>query len=92
MILSVENRIRKSIQDMKNKNLLPLHTIGYFGEHMMPQMVKMTKAQKFKEWSCTVCGITVYGPKKLLLEHQKIHSQKRDLGDNQIFKLDYKLY
>ena len=86
------NHIRKTIIDMKKKNLLPQHTIGYFDEHMIPALVGQLELQKFKEWSCTFCGITVYGPKMLLLQHHKIHSQKRDLGDNENYKLDYKLY
>ena len=92
MIKSVEQRVRESVQAMKSKNLLPEHTIGYFDESQMKQLVLLTKLQKFKEWSCPTCNITVYGPKKLLLEHHKIHSMKRKIGDNEHYRLDYKLY
>jgi len=92
LIKSVESRVRESVNAMKAKNLLPDRTLDYFHESQMPQLVYLTKLQKFKEWSCPVCHITVYGPKKLLLEHHKIHVDKRHLGDNEHFRLDYKLY
>jgi len=88
----IANRIRKNLIDLKRKNLLPKHTEGYFGEHSMAAMVKQTELQVFKEWSCPVCAISVYGSKKVLIEHHKIHSQKRELGDNETYQLDFKLY
>jgi len=86
------DRVRASVLALKNKNLLPQHTIGYFDESHMKQLAKLTALQVFKEWSCPTCNITVYGPKKLLIEHHKIHSMKRDIGENEYYRLDYKLY
>ena len=79
---------------MKRKNLLPQHTIGFFDQDKqnLKKLYDITEKQVFKEWSCSMCGITVYGPKKLLLEHHKIHSQKRELRENEIYQKDYKLY
>ena len=85
-------KVRASVKAMKAKNLLPQHTIGYFDESQMKQLAYLTDLQAFKEWSCPVCHITVYGPKKLLIEHHKIHSQNRHLGDNEQYRMDYKLY
>jgi len=89
---SAAGHIRKVVHDMKRKNLLPQHTLGYFTESNMPSLLQQQALQVFKEWSCTVCGISVYGPKQLLLQHHKIHSQRRELGENENYKLDYKLY
>ena len=87
-------KLNQSITDMKRKELLPKHTLGYFTQDRA-NLIKLNdihERQIFKEWSCSMCGITVYGPKKLLLEHHKIHSQKRELRENEIYQKDYKLY
>jgi len=90
--MSIENRVRKSMQAMLAKNLFPERSKEWFTEPHMKQLTKLTTLQTFKEWSCPFCHITVYGPKKSLIEHHKIHAGKRDIGDNEHFRIDYKLY
>lgn len=94
MTLTPRDRVEASINALKRKKLLPEHTLGYFDTtpQNLETLTRATLLQKFKEWSCPTCGISVYGPKKLLLEHHKIHSQKRNLGENEIFKRTYHLY
>ena len=92
MIKTVERRIRESVQALKLKNLLPKRSLGYFDESHMNQLVYLQNVAPFKEWSCPVCHITVYGPKKLLIEHHKIHSSKRDIGENEHYRVDYNVY
>ena len=79
---------------MKRKKLLPNQTLGYWDQtpDNLRNLLHQTEMQTFKEWKCPGCMITVYGPKKMMLEHHKIHSQKRDLGENEIFQRSYKLY
>lgn len=86
--------LRTNLVNLKRKKLLPKQTMGYWDldPQNIRKLLSLTEAQAFKEWSCPVCAITVYGPNKLLLEHHKIHSQKRDLPENQIYQRDYKLY
>lgn len=86
--------LRDNLINLKRKKLLPNQTMGYWDldPKNITKLLHATEMQTFKEWKCKDCNITVYGPKKLMLEHHKIHSQKRDLGDNEIFQRDYKLY
>jgi hypothetical protein len=88
------NRINQNITDMKKKELLPKHTLGYFSQDKanLQKMLHETAAQTFKEWTCPVCQISVYGPKKLLLEHHKIHSSKREIRENETYEQNYRLY
>ena len=92
MIQTIESRVRASILAMKAKNLFPKRSLGYFDESQIKQHAYLTSIQKFKEWSCPTCNITVYGSKKMLIEHNKIHSGKRHIGENEHYRLDYKLY
>jgi hypothetical protein len=86
--------LNSNLTNMKRKNLLPQHTMGYWDQtpENLNKLLHATEMQAFKEWSCPICHITVYGPKKLLLEHHKIHSQKRELRENETYQQDYKLY
>lgn len=50
--------------------------------------------EEFKLHSCMECGITIPGPKKLLLEHHKIHARKakNDKRENEIITGRYLEY
>ena len=87
-------KMNETITHMKRKNLLPQHTLGYFDQDKanLQKLVSIHDKQEFKEWSCPICHICVYGPHKLLIEHHKIHSGKRELRDGDIFQENYKLY
>jgi len=74
---------------MKRKKLLLPRSIKLLGDNI-DNMTKQTQLQVFKEWSCIVCGINVYGSKKMLVEHHKIHNTRPK--ENEVFKKDYKLY
>ena len=94
LLLTPKDRIEASINALKKKKLLPKHTLGYFDTtpKNLEMFTKITMMQEFREWTCDICLISVYGPKKLLIEHHKIHSQKRHLGENEIYKRSYNLY
>jgi hypothetical protein len=87
-------RLNDNITNMKRKGMLPQHTISFFDQtpENLNKLLHATEQQAFKEWSCNVCQITVYGPKKLLLEHHKTHSARREIKENEIFQNSYKLY
>ena len=86
--------LRTNLINLKRKNLLPKQTMGYWDldPKNIRRLIDYTEQQAFKEWSCPVCQITVYGPQKLLIEHHKIHSQNRELRENEIYQKSYKLY
>ena len=79
---------------MKRKGMLPKHTLGYFDQtpENLNYLLHATEQQSFKEWHCPECGITVYGVQKLMLEHSKIHNNKRELRENETKQTNFKLY
>jgi len=85
------NAIKNSIESLKKKNLLLPKSYGFFTPDKYDMFVRFTELQQFKEWTCNICQISVYGPNKLLIEHHKIHSFKRDLKENEIYKREYHL-
>ncbi len=87
-------KMNEVLTHMKRKNLLPQHTLGYFTQDKanLQKLVSIHDKQEFKEWSCPVCHINVYGPNKLLLEHQKIHAEKKYIREGDIYQNNYKLY
>lgn len=61
--------------DMLRKNLLP-DDFRPFDPGIFTAMSQNHAVEPFKEHACMECGITIYGPKKLLLEHHKVHVRK----------------
>jgi len=86
------NAIKNSIESLKSKNLLLPKSQGFFTPDKYDMFVRFQEKQVFKEWTCNICQISVYGPNKLLIEHHKTHSQKRELKENEIYKREYNLY
>jgi len=86
------NAIKNSIESLKKKNLLLPKSQGFFTPDKYHDFTKMTELQVLKEWTCDICQISVYGPNQLLIEHHKIHSQRRELKENEIYKREYHLY
>lgn len=86
--------LNDNITNMKRKGYLPKQSLGFFTQDKanLTKLLHYTEMQTFKEWKCPDCNITVYGPKKLMLEHHKIHSMKREIKENEIFQKSYKLY
>ena len=86
--------LTSNIKNLTRKNLLPKQTLGYWDldPKNIRRLLDYTQMQKFQEWSCPICQITVYGPHKLLLEHHKIHSMKREIKENEIYQKSYKVY
>ena len=85
-------RLEENIKDLIRKDLLPKHTQGYFDLKKLDYMLHFTEKQVFKEWTCDICMISVYGPKKLLIEHHKTHSMKKEIKENELYQRKYKLY
>jgi len=94
MTLTPKDRVEASINALKRKNLLPKHTLGYFDTtpKNLEIFTRATLIQKFRQWTCPTCQISVYGPNKLLVEHHKIHSQRRKLRENEIYQRPYELH
>jgi len=86
------NAIKNSIESLKRKNLLLPKSEGFFTPDKYDMFVKFQELQQFKEWTCDICQISVYGPQKLLIEHHKIHSHKRELKENEIYQKSYNIY
>jgi len=88
------NRLKDNILDMKKRGYLPLHTQGYFSTDMknLNYMLDATLKQKHQEWKCPECNFVCFGPKKLMLEHHKIHSMKKEIRENEVYQRDYKIY
>ena len=61
--------------DMWRKNLLP-DDFQPFDESIFRAMSQNHAVEPFKEHACIECGIKIFGPKKLLLEHHKTHVRK----------------
>jgi len=86
------NAVKNGIESLKRKKLLLPRSQGFFTPDKYPQFVKSMELSKFKSWSCNICGINVYGEQKLLVEHSKVHSSKRERKENEIYQNDYKVY
>ena len=83
--------VRDTVNQMFKKKLLPDRSRKLIYDNIKG-MTAQYQLQVFKEWSCTICAITVQGPKFLLLQHQKIHADKRDIRENEFLRNDFKLY
>jgi len=86
------NAVKNGIESLIKKDLLLKRSIGYFSPDKYHQEVKTLELTKFKSWSCNICHINVYGTQKLLVEHSKIHSAKKEIKENEIYQNDYKVY
>ncbi len=89
---NVSAEVLNTVNQMYKKKLLPedpgIKKLIYDNINGMASQYIITV---FKEWSCLICGITVDGPKFLLLQHNKIHNT-RDLKENEAIVRDYKVY
>jgi len=86
------NAIKNSIESLKKKNLLLPRSQEFFTPDKYHMFTQFMENQVLKEWTCSICGISVYGPNKLLVEHHKVHSNKRHLGENETFQQSYNVY
>ena len=88
-----ETHILMTLKDMFRKNLLPERSRKLLYDSL-DSLVHEYRASPFKEISCNndSCAWTARGPKTLLHHHQKIHADKKDIGENEHLALDYKLY
>lgn len=83
--------ILDTVNQMYKKKLLPERSKKLIYDNI-DGMVSQYMIQVFKEWSCPNCMITVDGPKFLLMQHQKIHADSKEIKDNENLRIDYKLY
>lgn len=86
-----KNALKNSIESLNRKNLIPEHSKQLFDLKKLDYLLHFHEKQVFKEWTCDICGISVYGLNKMLVEHHKIHI-KREMRENEIFKRTYHLY
>ena len=64
----------ETVFNMQRKNYLP--DDFRVDSAVFSQLSSNYQIEPFKQHSCMECGITILGPKKLLLEHHKIHARK----------------
>lgn len=80
-----------TLEDMLRKNHLPTefrpNDPGIFSA-----LDTNWAVEPFKAHSCMECGITIYGPKKLLLEHHKTHVRRKEIGENEVKNIKYLEY
>ena len=86
----VREMILTTVSDMFHKHLLPERSRKLIYDNIV-NLCKQYQLSKHKEFSCTVCHFTARGPRFLLIQHQKIHADK-GIKENEILRLDYKLY
>ena len=78
--------------DMLRKKLLP-DDFKPFDESIFTAMSQNHAVEPFKEHTCMECQITIYGPKKLLLEHHKTHVRKDKYDkENEVATMKYLEY
>ncbi len=65
----------ETLLDMTRKKHLP-DDFRPFDPGIFTSLSKNVKIEPFQNHSCTECGISFYGAKKLLLEHHKTHVRK----------------
>ena len=88
---STRQKILDTVNQMYKKKLLPERSRKLIYDSI-DGMVSQYMVQVFKEWSCPNCMITVDGPKLLLIQHQKIHADSKEIRENETYSNDYKLY
>ena len=80
-----------TINQMFKKGLLPERSRKLIYDSV-PQMTSQYMIQVWKEWSCSDCQITVSGPKFLMIQHQKVHADEKEMKENEIMKKEFKIY
>ena len=89
----INPKLFEVVSDMYSKKHLPDNFQG-FDESIFRAMSFNHGVEPFKEHSCMKCGITIFGPKKLLLEHHKTHvtGDKFDKRENETITERYLEY
>lgn len=86
-------RVKLSLDEMFKKNRLPERSKTLFNDQTLAQTEFYHNQQTFKNWTCKTCFISVYGPKKLMLEHHKTHIPNGgELKDNEPFISEFNLF
>ena len=81
----------QTLKDMQNKKHLPDNFNPFDPGNFYP-LSSNSILEPFKSHSCMECGITIYGAKKLLLEHHKVHVQKKRELENEVITGRYLEY
>ena len=93
MKTSIDDRIRQSAKDLYRKNLLPERSLPLLTDlNNLKAAIYSVKHEFVHEWKCPHCGIVVFGPKKWMIEHSKIHAQKGEMRENEIKSTNFKVY
>jgi len=62
--------LKRTGQALIKKNYVPKHTERFFTDiQMLKQALHATMTEPVKEYSCTLCGITMRVPKKWAIQH-----------------------
>lgn len=88
---AVKKDIIDTVNQMYKKKLLPERSRKLIYDNIS-QMATQYIIQTFKEWSCLECAFTINAPNLLRIHHQKIHADKKEIGENEILRMEYKLY
>jgi len=88
-----KTHIIMTLKAMFNKKLLPERSKKLLYDSLDSLVIEY-RLSPFKEISCNngSCSWTARGPKTLLHHHQKVHADKKEIGENEYLQLDYKLY
>lgn len=93
MRTSLDDRIRQSAKDLHRKNLLPQRSLAQLTDlKALNDAIHSVKTEFIHEWKCPHCGIVVFGPKKWMVEHSKIHAERKEIRENEIYKTNFKVY
>ena len=85
--------IRQSAKDLLRKNLLPKNESPLLTElNNLNAAIQSVESEFVHEWKCPKCMITVFGPKKWMIAHSKIHAAKGEMRENEIKTMNFKVY
>jgi len=78
------NILKKTAADLMNKNLFPDYALSYLkDESMLKSALIEWRNSPTKSFRCPDCGITINAPKTWIIQHVKIHHNKKQ-KDNEI--------
>lgn len=89
---SINPALFQVTDDMLRKQLFP-DDFRPFDPGIFTSASQNHALEPFKEHTCMECGISIYGPKKWLLEHHKTHVRKdKFMKENEIATQKYLEY
>ena len=89
----IDSRVRQSAKDLLAKNLMPERSLARLTDiKALDAAIHSVKTDLVREWKCPSCGIVVFGPKDWMIQHSKLHAQKKEIRENETFNTHFKIY